>query len=94
LVLNLAGAQTLFPGALANVNPFLEEMTNGTTIKVNETGTILFYSPGMLTGGVIEHECRTERAAGYLLEVLLALGPFCAEPLMVRELFLGIPYCF
>jgi len=66
-----------------NLLKLLEEMTNGTTIKVNETGTILFYSPGMLTGGVIEHECRTERAAGYLLEVLLALGPFCADPLMV-----------
>jgi len=71
-------------------------MTNGTTIKVNETGTILFYSPGMLTGGVIEHECRTERAVGYLLEVLLALGPFCAEPLMVRELSSCSPvtFCF
>ena len=57
--------------------------TNGATIKVNETGTILFYSPGMLCGGNVTHKCHKSRGVSYYLEVILALGPFCANPLMV-----------
>ena len=76
---------------LETVNSF----TNGTTIKVNETGTVLFYSPGMLTGGTVTHKCHKARAVSYYLEVrnnkevlsglnslfqvLLALGPFCSN---------------
>ena len=59
-----------------NVNIFLtynwetiNSFTNGTTIKVNETGTVLFYSPGMLTGGTVTHKCHKARAVSYYLEV-------------------------
>ena len=43
--------------------------TNGATIKVNETGSILFYSPGMLIGGNINHKCNKNRAVSYYIEV-------------------------
>jgi RNA 3'-terminal phosphate cyclase-like protein len=66
-----------------NLLRLVESFTNGTTIKVNETGTVLFYSPGMLTGGTVTHKCHKARAVSYYLEVLLALGPFCSNPLRV-----------
>jgi hypothetical protein len=41
----------------------LDKLTNGTSIEINETGTSLRYAPGVLQGGVLEHdsvlsECR------------------------------------
>lgn len=63
-----------------NLLRMIEAITNGTTVKVNETGTILFYSPGMLIGGDVTHSCSKVRSVGYYLEVLLALAPFCANP--------------
>ena len=36
---------------------------------MNETGTVLFYSPGMLTGGTVTHKCHKARAVSYYLEV-------------------------
>lgn len=66
-----------------NLLRLVESFTNGATIKVNETGTILFYSPGMLCGGNVTHKCHKSRGVSYYLEVILALGPFCANPLMV-----------
>jgi RNA 3'-terminal phosphate cyclase-like protein len=64
-----------------NLLRMIELLTNGTTVKVNETGTVLFYQPGMLIGGDITHECSKNRSVSYYLEVLLALAPFCANPL-------------
>lgn len=62
----------------------LEKATNGTVIKINETGTSLLYRPGLLTGGSIEHECCPERSIGYFLEVLVCLAPFCKKPFDVH----------
>lgn len=39
-------------------------------------GTVLFYQPGLLHGGPIEHDCNTQRSIGYYLEALLMLAPF------------------
>ncbi len=48
---------------------------------MDETGTSLYYHPGLLTGGRLEHDCSPERGVGYYAEVLLCLGPFCKRPL-------------
>ena len=61
----------------------LGKITNGSKIEVSETGTSVLCQPGILTGGRIEHDCGVERGLGYFLEVLLALGPFCKNPLHV-----------
>ncbi|XP_047425944.1 RNA 3'-terminal phosphate cyclase-like protein isoform X2 [Mugil cephalus] len=37
---------------------------------------MLFYEPGLLYGGSIEHDCNPQRSIGYYLEALLMLGPF------------------
>ncbi|XP_059486161.1 probable RNA 3'-terminal phosphate cyclase-like protein [Neocloeon triangulifer] len=64
-----------------NLIRLLDKLTNGTKIVVSETGTSLFFQPGILVGGVIEHDCCVHRGIGYYLEVLLSLGPFCKKPL-------------
>ncbi|CAH0398173.1 unnamed protein product [Chilo suppressalis] len=59
----------------------LDKVTNGTRVELSETGTSLYYQPGILIGGQVTHSCCPQRGIGYYLEVLLALGPFCKEPL-------------
>ncbi|XP_059052168.1 probable RNA 3'-terminal phosphate cyclase-like protein [Achroia grisella] len=64
-----------------NLIRLLDKITNGTKVELGETGTTLFFQPGILIGGHVTHTCCTQRGIGYYLEVLLALGPFCKEPL-------------
>lgn len=59
----------------------IDRFTNGTRIEINETGTSVFFQPGMLSGGEVTYECDTGRSIGYYLEVLLCIAPFCKEPL-------------
>uniref|UniRef100_A0A1A7YFG5 RNA terminal phosphate cyclase-like 1 n=1 Tax=Iconisemion striatum TaxID=60296 RepID=A0A1A7YFG5_9TELE len=54
----------------------LDKVTNGSRIEINQTGTMLFYQPGLLYGGSIEHDCNLQRSIGYYLEALLMLAPF------------------
>ncbi|XP_072949592.1 probable RNA 3'-terminal phosphate cyclase-like protein [Epargyreus clarus] len=64
-----------------NLIRLLDKITNGTRVELSETGTSLYFQPGILIGGQVTHSCSTQRGIGYYLEVLLALGPFCKEPL-------------
>jgi len=64
----------------------IDKVTNGSKLEVSETGTSLTFQPGLLTGGKVEHDCGLEHGIGYFLEVLLALGPFCKNPLNVTLL--------
>nr|ADO27729.1 RNA 3'-terminal phosphate cyclase-like protein [Ictalurus furcatus] len=59
----------------------LDKVTNGTRIEINQTGTVLFYQPGLLYGGSVEHECNIQRSIGYYLEALIMLAPFMKNPL-------------
>ncbi|KAI3362410.1 hypothetical protein L3Q82_012715, partial [Scortum barcoo] len=59
----------------------LDKVTNGSRIEINQTGTVLFYQPGLLYGGSVEHDCNTQRSIGYYLEALLMLAPFMKTPL-------------
>lgn len=34
-----------------------------------------------MEGGTLQHECNIQRGIGYYLEVLVALGPFCKNPI-------------
>ncbi|CAG9561642.1 unnamed protein product [Danaus chrysippus] len=64
-----------------NLIRLLDKITNGSRVELSETGTSLYFQPGILIGGQVTHSCCTQRGIGYYLEVLLALGPFCKEPL-------------
>ncbi|KAM8872034.1 RNA 3'-terminal phosphate cyclase-like protein [Synchiropus picturatus] len=59
----------------------LDKVTNGSRIEINQTGTVLFYQPGLLYGGSVEHDCNLQRSIGYYLEALLMLAPFMKTPL-------------
>lgn len=67
-----------------NLIRLLDKITNGSNVEVNETGTLLFYQPGILYGGYLEHECSKFKSIGYYLEMLIALGPFCKKPLQIK----------
>ena len=48
---------------------------------VVDPGTRLDYYPGLLQGGVLEHDCSKERGIGYFLEAVFMLAPFAKQPL-------------
>mgnify|MGYP005986102039 CR=1 FL=1 len=41
-----------------------DKITNGSVIELNETGTSLYFQPGLLHGGTFSHECSTQRGVG------------------------------
>ena len=46
----------------------IDKLTNGTMIKINETGTSLKFKPGLIVGNSVEevvHECALSRCSGY-----------------------------
>lgn len=47
-----------------NLIRLLDKITNGTTVELNETGTSLYYNPGFLLGGTIQHDCSIQRGIG------------------------------
>ncbi|CAO2585121.1 RNA 3'-terminal phosphate cyclase-like protein [Lemmus lemmus] len=61
----------------------LDKLTNGSRIEINQTGTTLYYQPGLLYGGSVEHDCSVLRGIGYYLEALLCLAPFMKHPLKI-----------
>ncbi|KAL8717371.1 MAG: hypothetical protein Q9225_005375 [Loekoesia sp. 1 TL-2023] len=76
----------------------LEAVTNGSTIEISYTGTMLVYRPGLITGsapgsgasgGVIRHEIAAacNRGVSYFLIPLCLLAPFSKTPMSV--LFTG-----
>ena len=58
----------------------LESVSNGSVVEINETGTRLRYTPGVLAGGAgLEHDCGTARALGYFMEPLVCLAIFAKK---------------
>ena len=43
----------------------------------------MFYHPGLLTGGILEHDCSRQRSVGYFLEPLIQLAPFSKKPIHI-----------
>lgn len=72
----------------ASLLRLIEKITNGCRIEIDETGTSLYYKPGILMGGTVRHDCGTSRAIGYFLEALVVLAPFCKHS--VQATLLGI----
>ncbi|KAJ7012284.1 RNA 3'-terminal phosphate cyclase-like protein [Populus alba x Populus x berolinensis] len=63
----------------------LEKISDDCVVKINETGTMVQYKPGILMGGRhLVHDCGEIRAIGYFLEPLLVLGLFSKNPLSIR----------
>lgn len=62
----------------------MDKITNGSRIELNETGTNLYYSPGLLNGGDLEHDCSLQRGIGYYLEGIMVLAPFCKKAVEIK----------
>uniref|UniRef100_A0A8D2L6V4 RNA terminal phosphate cyclase like 1 n=1 Tax=Varanus komodoensis TaxID=61221 RepID=A0A8D2L6V4_VARKO len=67
----------------ANFIRLIDKITNGSRIEINQTGTTLYYQPGLLCGGSLEHDCSPSRSIGYYLESLLCLAPFMKHSLRI-----------
>lgn len=61
----------------------IDQMTNGSKMEINNTGTQIRFQPGVLLGGDIEHSCPDSRSIGWFLEGILPLAPFGKEPLSI-----------
>jgi RNA 3'-terminal phosphate cyclase-like protein len=64
----------------ANFLRLIEALTDGTSVEINETGTILRFSPGLVIGGTVTHDCGSARSIGWFLEPLIPLLAFAKEP--------------
>lgn len=62
----------------------IEKITGGTKYTIHPNNNEIFFVPGALEGGEITHECDLERSIGYYLELLVAVAPFCKEPIDAR----------
>lgn len=51
--------------------------------NLSSAGTSLLYSPGILEGGTLEHNCSLQRSIGYFLEPLLMLAPFAKRQMRI-----------
>jgi RNA 3'-terminal phosphate cyclase-like protein len=54
----------------------VDALTNGSRIEINDTGTSMRYSPGLVIGGSLEHACSLSRPVGWYIEGILPLLPF------------------
>lgn len=41
-----------------------DKISNGSAIEINKSGTAVYFRPGLLHGGVVTHDCNTERGIG------------------------------
>jgi len=71
-----------------NLLKLIDLITNGTRTDINETGTSLYFVPGLLIGGKFDFDCKLERSISYYLQVLFCVAPFGKQPLDVT--FKGI----
>jgi RNA 3'-terminal phosphate cyclase-like protein len=71
----------------------IDQMTNGSRMEINNTGTQLKFRPGILLGGDIEHQCPDARSIGWFLEGVLPLAPFGKEPLSLTLTGITDGYC-
>lgn len=74
LIFRNSALSALWPGGAP---PRPAQISNGSLIEINETGTRMRLVPGLLVGGThLEHECHASRSIGYYLEALASLAPF------------------
>eukprot|EP00171_Calliarthron_tuberculosum_P013721 IDg13721t1 len=82
-------AETTTPGlcpAEVSFIRLLDKVSSGSGIHINDTGTVLVFRPGHLTGaprGVLTHQCHASRTLSYYARPLLSLAPFFKTPVRV-----------
>lgn len=69
----------------------VSDLSHGAVMDINETGTMVKFTPGVLGGGAVEVDCGTERGVGYFIEGVLPMLPFTKEPVVAT--FSGVTDC-
>ncbi|KAL6526012.1 hypothetical protein OROHE_015536 [Orobanche hederae] len=63
----------------------LQNISDGSNVVINETGTRLRYEPGIIIGGKRPtHNCGLSRSMGYFLEPLIVLALFGKDALSIK----------
>ncbi|KAF7455718.1 RCL1 protein [Cryptosporidium felis] len=92
VVKEIRADDTLNPGlndSETSLLHLLDFVTDGSKIKINDTGTTLSYTPGIIIGGgspekPLVHQCHPSRALSYYMEFLLMIIPFGRDPLHIK----------
>lgn len=58
----------------------VSELTNGSIVEINDTGTSVNFIPGAILGGPVAFDCGLSRPIGYFLEMVIPLAPFSKRP--------------
>ena len=69
----------------------ISDLSHGAVVDINETGTTVKFTPGVLAGGHVSVDCGLERGVGYFIEGVLPLLPFTKTP--VSGTFTGVTDC-
>ena len=70
--------------AEASFIKLIDKLTNGSRIQISDTGTSIRFIPGLIDGGLIEHDCGFERGIGYFLEGVFPLCFFGKRKVTLR----------
>ncbi|OII73797.1 uncharacterized protein cubi_03594 [Cryptosporidium ubiquitum] len=92
VIKDIRADDTLNPGlndSETSLLHLLDSVTDGSKIKINDTGTTLNYTPGIIiNGGSSEkpliHECHPSRSLSYYMEFLLMFAIFGRDPLCIK----------
>ncbi|KAH7647890.1 RNA Terminal Phosphate Cyclase [Cryptosporidium bovis] len=92
VIRNIRSDDTLLPGlneSETNLLHLLDSITNGGKIRINDTGTTINYTPGIIIGGgtpdrPLVHDCHPSRGLSYYIEFLLLVALFGRDPLHIR----------
>jgi RNA 3'-terminal phosphate cyclase-like protein len=75
------------PGLLdyeASFLRLLDTLLDGCKIEINETGTILKFKPGIISGGSHTHDCVCTRSIGWFVEGIIPLVIFAKSPVSLQ----------
>jgi RNA 3'-terminal phosphate cyclase-like protein len=64
----------------ANFLKFVDRVTNGTEMRLEEMNTALHFKPGFIMGGSFTHAVPASRGIGYVVEAALMILPFAKFP--------------
>ncbi|KAH8583350.1 RNA 3 -Terminal Phosphate Cyclase [Cryptosporidium sp. chipmunk genotype I] len=92
IIKEIRADDTLNPGlndSETSLLHLLDSVTDGSKIKINDTGTTLNYTPGIIIGGgtsdkPLIHECHPSRSLSYYIEFLLMFAQFGRDPLCIK----------
>lgn len=81
-----------------NVIRLIDKLTNGSKIKLHPSGTEIDYTPGILYGGNIEHQCCVEKSIGkiiikFSIRIIININELLISGYYIDVLIAFGPFC-